>query len=423
MSNTTINITALQAQEAELRNRYTCFQDKKLSLDMTRGKPAPAQLDLANGMLSVLSADEYKDASGVDCRNYGGIDGIAEAKTLFSEFLEVAPDEIIIAGNASLTMMHDIIVRALTHGTCDSPKPWGKYDSISFLCPAPGYDRHFAICEHFGINMITIPLTECGDPDMDMVEKLVAEDDTIKGMWFVPKYSNPTGLSVSDSSVNRLATMKTAAPDFRIMWDNAYSVHHLSDNHDVIKNLHEACKDAGNANRTFVIGSTSKISFAGSGISMVGCSVENITWLKRHLAIQTIGPDKLNQLRHVRFFKDMNGIHAHMKKHAAIIKPKFEKVLEVLERELGGKHIATWSNPNGGYFVNFDIPSNCAKKVVAMANDAGVKLTGAGATFPYKNDPNDCNIRIAPTLPSIEEIEQAMEIVAICVQLAAIEQA
>ncbi len=417
----TINIDALKADEASLRARYQKFKNMGLRLDMTRGKPAPEQLDLANDMINILSAKDYKDINGVDCRNYGGLDGLAEAKKLFADFLEVNTDEIIIGGNASLNIMHDIIVRAITHGTCDSDTPWGKLNKIKFLCPAPGYDRHFAICEHFGIEMITIGLEDNGDPKMDEVQKLVANDDSIKGMWFVPKYGNPTGLSVSDATVDKLASMPTAAKDFRIMWDNAYTVHHLNDNHDKIKNLLEACKANGNDNRAFIIGSTSKVSFAGAGVSMVGCSQANIAWLKSHLSIQTIGPDKLNQLRHIKFFKNMDGIKAHMQKHAAIIKPKFEKVLEILENELGKKNIAKWSNPNGGYFINFDVPNNCAKKVVAMASEAGVKLTGAGATFPYKKDPNDCNIRIAPTLPSITEIAQAMEIVAICVQIAAIE--
>ena len=417
----TINIDALKADETSLRARYQKFKNMGLRLDMTRGKPAPEQLDLANDMINILSAKDYKDINGVDCRNYGGLDGLAEAKKLFADFLEVNTDEIIIGGNASLNIMHDIIVRAITHGTCDSDTPWGKLNKIKFLCPAPGYDRHFAICEHFGIEMITIGLEDNGDPKMDEVQKLVANDDSIKGMWFVPKYGNPTGLSVSDATVDKLASMPTAAKDFRIMWDNAYTVHHLNDNHDKIKNLLEACKANGNDNRAFIIGSTSKVSFAGAGVSMVGCSQANIAWLKSHLSIQTIGPDKLNQLRHIKFFKNMDGIKAHMQKHAAIIKPKFEKVLEILENELGKKNIAKWSNPNGGYFINFDVPNNCAKKVVAMASEAGVKLTGAGATFPYKKDPNDCNIRIAPTLPSITEIAQAMEIVAICVQIAAIE--
>ncbi len=405
---------------SELRERYAAFRERGLALDMTRGKPSPEQLDLSGEMLSLLGPDDYRDAAGTDCRNYGGLDGLPEAKQLFARFLEVGEDEILIGGNASLTLMHDIIARCLSHGACDSDQPWSQLGSCKFLCPAPGYDRHFTICEHFGIEMIPVEMTAEG-PDVDQLERLTAENSNIKGIWLVPKYGNPTGVSFSDRVVDRLASMQ-AAPDFRIIWDNAYTVHHLTDTPDRLRNILEACKAAGNPNRPFIIGSTSKVTFAGAGISMVGGSTDNIAWIKRHLAVQTIGPDKLNQLRHVRFFGDMAGIEAHMRKHAAILKPKFEAVGSILENELGGQDIASWSSPNGGYFISLDVPDGCARQVVAMAADAGVKLTGAGATFPYKNDPRDRNIRLAPSLPSLEQINQAMEIVAVCVQIAALEK-
>ena len=305
----------------------------------------------------------------------------------------------------------------MSHGTCDSDTPWGKLDKVKFLCPSPGYDRHFSICEHFGIEMITVENVN-NDLDIAKIEELVAADDSIKGMWVVPKYGNPTGTSVADEVVDRLASMKTAANDFRIMWDNAYTVHHLSDDVDVIKNLHAECKAEGNDNRTFILGSTSKITFAGSGIAAIGGSTDNMKWLNKHLSMSTIGPDKINQVRHTRFFGNFAGLQNHMKKHAALIKPKFDIVISILEEKLGGKGLATWTNPKGGYFISLDTNEGCAKRVVQLANEAGVKLTAAGATFPYKNDPKDTNIRLAPTLPSIEEIKLAMEVVCLCVELA-----
>ncbi len=402
-----------------LQKKYDEFKTKGLALDMTRGKPCPEQLSLANGMLETVGADSFKTDSGLDCRNYGGVDGLPESKKLFSEFLEVGVDEIIIGGTSSLNMMYDTIARALLLGVLGG-KPWSKVEGVKFLCPAPGYDRHFSICEHFGIEMIAIKMNSDG-PDMDEVERLVAEDSTIKGIWCVPKYGNPTGITYSDEVVERFAKMKCAASDFRIFWDNAYAVHHLSDNKDKLKNILAACKDAGNEDRVYIFGSTSKVSFAGAGVGMMGASKSNVENLVKSISMQTIGPDKLNQLRHLRFFKDMAGIEAHMKRHAEIIKPKFDAVLEILESELGGKGIATWTNPNGGYFISLDVPNGCAKKVVTMAADAGVKLTAAGATFPYKKDLSDSNIRIAPTLPSLDEIKTAMEIVCTCILLADIE--
>lgn len=400
-----------------LQGKYEEAKAKNLALDMTRGKPGTEQLDLTLPMLDLVTSSDYKTPAGADTRNYGGLDGIDEMKNLFVEFLEVASkDEVIVGGNSSLTLMHDTIARCVSHGTVGSQKPWGQ-EKVKFLCPAPGYDRHFGICEHFGIEMITVPMDDKG-PDMNKVQELVKADASIKGIWIVPKYGNPTGLSVADEVVDRLAKMETAASDFRIFWDNAYTVHHLSADADVIKNLFEACKAEGNPDRVFVYGSTSKITFAGSGVAAMGGSVDNMNWFRNHLSMSTIGPDKINQLRHVRFFGDMNGLKAHMEKHAAIIKPKFDIVISILQDKLGGKNLATWTNPKGGYFISLDTNEGCAKRVVQLADEAGVKLTAAGATFPYKNDPKNTNIRLAPTLPSVEEIKLAMEVVCLCVELA-----
>jgi DNA-binding transcriptional MocR family regulator len=401
-----------------LSEQYEEAKAKNLALDMTRGKPGSEQLDLSLPMLDLVTSSDYKTAAGADTRNYGGLDGIPEAKELFKEFLEVSStDELIVGGNSSLTLMNDVVSRLMTHGAFDSATPWGKLEKVKFLCPSPGYDRHFSICEHFGIEMVTVENVN-GDLDIDKIEELVASDSSIKGMWVVPKYGNPTGTSVADQIVDRLAAMKTAANDFRIMWDNAYAVHHLSEDVDEIKNLHAECKVQGNDHRAFVLGSTSKITFAGSGLAAIGGSVENMKWLNKHLSISTIGPDKINQARHTRFFGNYEGVKNHMKKHAALIKPKFDLVISILEEKLGGKGLATWTNPKGGYFISLDTNQGCAKRVVQLANEAGVKLTAAGATFPYKKDPKDANIRLAPTLPSLGEIKEAMEIVCLCVELA-----
>lgn len=408
----------MSANLSALQEKYLQAKAKNLALDMTRGKPGAEQLDLSLDMLNLVTAMDYKTAKGEDPRNYGGLDGIAETKEFFREFLETdSADEVIVGGNSSLTLMHDTIAKCISHGTVDSAKPWGKDEKIKFLCPAPGYDRHFAITEHFGFELITIEMTNQG-PDMDMVEKLVASDASIKGIWIVPKYNNPMGTSVSDEVVDRLAKMTTAAADFRIFWDNAYTVHHLSDNEDVVKNLLHACKANNNANRVFIYGSTSKITFAGAGIAAMGGSVANMDWMRKHLSFSTIGPDKINQVRHARFFGNYDGLKKHMKKHAALIKPKFDIVIDILQKNLGGKNLATWTNPNGGYFISLNTNEGCAKRVVKLAAEAGVKLTAAGATFPYGKDPKDQNIRLAPTLPSVEEIKLAMEIVCLCVELA-----
>jgi aspartate/methionine/tyrosine aminotransferase len=411
----------LQALKEKLLARYSAFQAKKLALDMTRGKPCPEQLDLAMEMLTGEISREYRSPGGVDCRNYGGLDGISEAKTLFAGYLEVADDEILVGDSASLKMMHDTIMGALVFGVVDSDQPWGKLDRLKFLCPSPGYDRHFAVCQYLGIEMLTIAMDAHG-PDMDRVEELVAADAAIKGIWCVPKYSNPTGITYSDAVVDRLASMETKAGDFRIFWDNAYTVHHLSDAHDPLKNILSACKEAGNPDRVFLFGSTSKISFAGSGVAMMAASRRNMEFILHKMQFQTIGPNKLNQLRHVLFFQDAAGIEAHMKKHAAILKPKFDTVLDVLDKELGGSSIAAWSRPNGGYFISIDTLPGCARDVITKAAAAGVKLTPAGATFPYGKDPEDRNIRIAPSFPSAADVKTAMELVAICIQLVSIDK-
>ena len=406
---------------SELMERYREFQSRNLDLDMTRGKPCPEQLDLSLEMFECVDAEHYRTLDGVDCRNYGGVDGIVEARDLFSQYLEVEQDEIVIGGNSSLNLMHDIIIRAMVIGVVNSQVPWVRLPKVKFLCPSPGYDRHFSICEYLGIEMITVEMNESG-PYMTQVERLVEEDEAIKGIWCVPKYSNPTGVTYSDEVVTRLANMKTKAKDFRIFWDNAYAVHHLTETPDRLASILSACKEAGNPERAFIFGSTSKITFGGAGVAMMAGSKKNIEFVKKQIAYQTIGPDKLNQLRHVRFLRNMEGIHDHMKKHAFILKPKFDAVLSILEAELGGKNVAEWSKPKGGYFVSINTLDGCASAVVDMTAKAGVKLTPAGATFPYKKDYRDRNIRIAPSFPLIEDISLAMELVTICIQLVSIEK-
>jgi DNA-binding transcriptional MocR family regulator len=395
--------------------RYQEFKAKGLKLDMTRGKPSTEQLDLARALFTNLPEDDYKSSDGVDTRNYGGLDGIPEMKAIFAEMMEATPAQVIVGGNSSLQMMHDTIVRALLHGVPDGSGPWIRQQP-KFLCPSPGYDRHFAICQHHGIEMIVVDMDEHG-PKMDQVERLVAADASIKGMWCVPKYSNPTGATYSDDVVRRLATMKTAAPDFRLFWDNAYAVHDLYEDGDQLANILSAASAAGHANRPYVFASTSKISFAGAGVAAMASSPANVADAKKHATIQTIGPDKVTQLRHVRFFKDYAGLRAHMKKHAALLRPKFDAVVRIFESELGGKGIATWTKPRGGYFVSLDTEDGCAADVVKLADEAGVKLTGAGATYPYGKDPHNRNIRIAPSLPPLSQVEEAMHVVAVCVEL------
>lgn len=412
----------MQREYDLLAAKYNEVKAKGLKLDMSRGKPAKAQLDLANGMMDVLNSDsDMVCEAGVDCRNYGIMDGIPEARKLLADLSEVEEKNILIYGNSSLNVMFDTVARAMSMGVCGHT-PWGKLDKVKFLCPVPGYDRHFGITEFFGIEMINVPLLQTG-PDMDMVEKLVAEDDSIKGIWCVPKYSNPTGISYSDETVLRFAHLKPAAPDFRIFWDNAYSIHHLyEDDQDVILELLTECEKAGNEDLVYKFISTSKVSFPGSGIAAMAASEANLADARRAMFYQTIGHDKLNQLRHVRFFKDMDGIRAHMRKHAAILRPKFEAVLNTLDRELGGLEIGSWVRPKGGYFISFEALDGCAKKIVARAKEAGLILTGAGATFPYGKDPKDSNIRIAPSFPTPEELSVAAEIFVLSVKLVSLEK-
>ena len=406
----------------ELDQQFAEIKAQGLALDMSRGKPAADQLDLSMEMMDVLHGDsDLKCETGVDCRNYGVIDGIPEAKRLLGEMSEVEPENIIIYGNSSLNVMFDSIARSMTHGVMGNT-PWCKLDKVKFLCPVPGYDRHFKITEFFGIEMINIPMTEDG-PDMDMVEKLVSEDAAIKGIWCVPKYSNPQGITYSKETVERFARLKPAAPDFRIYWDNAYSIHHLYDEHqDFLVEILGECEKAGNPDLVYKFTSTSKVSFPGSGIAAVAASKANLDDFRKYMQIQTIGHDKLNQLRHVRFFKNLDGLHAHMKKHADIIRPKFEMVLATLDRELGGLEIGSWKKPYGGYFISFDSMEGCAKAIVAKAKEAGVIMTGAGATFPYGKDPKDSNIRIAPSFPTLPELEKAAEVFVLCVKLTSVEK-
>jgi aspartate/methionine/tyrosine aminotransferase len=411
----------LQQIRDKLLERYHEFKSRGITLDITRGKPCSEQLDLALGMLDCVNSKAYLTEGATDCRNYGGLDGIPEAKRLFAQYLEVSPEEIIIGGNSSLNMMHDTFMRAMVKGVTEDSPPWGKLPQVKFLCPSPGYDRHFFICAYLGIEMIPVPIDADG-PDMGVVEKLTAEDESIKGIWCVPKYSNPTGAVYSDDVVDRLATMKTRAADFRIFWDNAYTVHHLDARPAPLKNILTACKAAGNPERVFIFGSTSKIAFAGSGLAMMAGSEKNMALTKKQIAFQTIGPDKFNQLRHVKFFKNMAGIEDHMKKHTAILRPKFEAVQSALEKELAGKNIAEWSQPSGGYFVSVDTMEGCGTAVVQMAADAGVKLTPAGSTYPHMHDPLDRNIRIAPSFPPLEDIRSAMQLVGICVQMVSIDR-
>lgn len=405
-----------------LEAQFEEVKAKGLKLDMSRGKPSADQLNLSMGMMDTLTSGvDLTCEDGVDCRNYGGLDGIDEAKQLLADMMEVPKDNVIIFGNSSLNVMYDTVARAMTHGIMGST-PWCKLDKVKFLCPVPGYDRHFAITEHFGIEMINIPMTSEG-PDMDLVEELVNNDPAVKGIWCVPKYSNPQGYTYSEETVKRFAHLKPAAPDFRIYWDNAYSIHHLyDDNQDFLLEILDECAKAGNPDIVYKFTSTSKVSFPGSGIAAVAASKANLDDFRKYMTVQTIGHDKLNQLRHVRFFKDINGLHEHMKKHADILRPKFELVLATLDKELNGLGIGEWTKPHGGYFISFDSMEGCAKAIVAKAKEAGVVMTGAGATYPYGKDPKDSNIRIAPSYPSVEELGKAAEVFVLCVKLVSVEK-
>ena len=413
----------LLALKAELDKQFEDAKGKGLKLDMSRGKPAPAQLDMAMGLMDVLTSDsDMNTENGMDTRNYGLMDGIPEAKHLMADVMGGIPAEnVIVCGNSSLSIMYDTVSRSVTHGVLGST-PWCKLDQVKFLCPAPGYDRHFAITQLFGIEMITIPMTPEG-PDMDLVEKYVSEDPAVKGIWCVPKYSNPLGISYSDETVRRFAALKPAAEDFRIYWDNAYSIHHLyDDRQDEILEILSECEKAGNPDMVYEFASTSKVSFSGAGIAAFASSKANVEEAKRIMTIRTIGYDKVNQLRHTRYFKNLEGLLAHMRKHAAIIRPKFEVTLEVLDKELSGLGIGEWTKPLGGYFISFDAMEGCAKAIVAKCKEAGMVLTGAGATFPYGKDPKDSNIRIAPTYPTAEEMAEASNLFVLCVKLVSVEK-
>ena len=412
----------LKAELEGLNAEYQKYLAMNLSLDMSRGKPCKEQLDISMGMMDVLNSKvDLRCEDGTDCRNYGCLDGIPEAKQLMGDMMENHPDNIIIYGNSSLNVMYDTVARAMTHGIMGNT-PWCKLDKVKFLCPVPGYDRHFAITEYFGIEMIPVPMSPEG-PDMDMVEKLVSEDPAVKGIWCVPKYSNPQGYSYSDATVRRFARLKPAAPDFRIFWDNAYCIHHLyDDDQDYLVEILAECKKAGNPDMVYKFASTSKITFPGSGIAALATSLNNLEDIKKQLKNQTIGHDKVNQLRHARFFGDIHGMTEHMKKHADIIRPKFEMVEKVLEDNLGGLEVGTWTKPKGGYFISFDALDGCAKAIVMKAKKAGVVMTGAGATWPYHKDPKDSNIRIAPTLPPVEDLKKAAELFVLCVKIVSAEK-
>lgn len=412
----------LLTTKAALEEEYKTMEAKGLNLNMARGKPGFSQLALAMPMLDVINSDsDMRTFLGNDTRNYGDLDGIGECRRLMADMMSVEKDNVVVCGNSSLNIMYDTISRSMTLGVNGST-PWCKLDSVKFLCPVPGYDRHFKITETFGIEMINIPLYDDG-PDMNMVEQYVNNDPEVKGIWCVPKYSNPTGISYSNEVVKRFAHLKPAAEDFRIYWDNAYCIHHLyHDTQDEILNILEECEKAGNPNMVYIFSSTSKISFPGSGVSAIASSLKNIDYILSQMTVQTIGHDKINQLRHARFFKDIDGLKAHMKLHADLLRPKFEAVLNTLETELGGLEIGSWIKPRGGYFISFDALPGCAKAIVAKCKALGVVLTGAGATFPYGNDPLDSNIRIAPSFPTPEEMAVATEVFVLCVKLASVEK-
>lgn len=403
------------------REAYEAFKARNLKLNLTRGKPAADQLELSAALLSLPGPADFTAESAIDCRNYGGLQGLAEARRLFSGIMGAPAEQVVVANNSSLALMHDTLAFALLKGTCESAAPWSQQGEIAFLCPVPGYDRHFKICEDYGVRMIPVKLGEDG-PDMDQVERLVSGDASIKGMWCMPKYSNPTGAVYSGAVIDRLAAMKTAAADFRIYWDNAYAVHHLTDERIEIANILELCARHGHANRAFVFASTSKITLPGAGLGIFAASKDNVKWLLARLTPRTIGPDKLNQLRHVRFLKNEAGILQLMEQHKTLLAPKFQKVLEVFREKLSGIPGVSWTKPKGGYFISLEVPQGCAQHVVALAKDAGVELTPAGATHPLGKDPADRTIRIAPTFPALPEVAQAAEGVAVCVLLAVAEK-
>ncbi|MGK9273718.1 aminotransferase class I/II-fold pyridoxal phosphate-dependent enzyme [Williamsia muralis] len=410
----------LTATRSELRDQYERLAEAGLNLDLTRGKPSPEQLDLSADLLSLPGADVYRDGKGTDCRNYGGLTGLPELRAIFGELLGIPTDNLLAGGNASLEYMHDLVIFGLLHGTPDSTAPWGQ-GPIKFLCPSPGYDRHFAITQSYGIEMITVPMNPDG-PDVAVCAELVAADPQIKGMWCVPTYSNPTGATYSAEVSKALMSMPAAAPDFRIFWDNAYAVHTLHETPPEPVDVLGLAAAAGNPNRPYVFASTSKITFAGAGVAFFGSSADNLAWYQRHASIKTIGPDKLNQLRHLRYFGDADGVRRQMARHRDLLLPKFALVLQILEDRLGAAKVASWTEPEGGYFISLDVVDGTATKVIDLAKKAGISLTAAGSTFPYKRDPDDRNIRLAPTFPGLEELRLAMDGVATCVLLAAAEK-
>lgn len=411
----------LTQQLEQLQAEYKKYQDMGLKLDMSRGKPGAEQLNLSEGLLkTIVSNDDCKTADGLDCRNYGVLTGIPEIKEMFAELLGVEENEIMVGGNSSLNMMFDAVSAMMT-ANVNGGTPWAKLDKVKWLCPAPGYDRHFGITEYFGIEMITVPMTSQG-PDMDMVEELVSNDSSIKGIWCVPKYSNPQGITYSDETVTRFAKLKPAADDFRIIWDNAYAIHDIAQQGDTLLNIMEECKKYGNEDLPIIFASTSKITFPGAGVACMAASDKNMKFFLNKYTIQTIGYDKLNMLRHVKFFGNYQGLLDHMQKHRAVLEPRFKAVTDKLDAELSGLGIAQWVNPKGGYFVSVDVLEGCAKRVVQLCKDAGVVLTGAGATYPYGKDPKDSNIRLAPTLPPVEELEIAMNLFCLSTKIAALEK-
>ncbi|MEZ0383686.1 aminotransferase class I/II-fold pyridoxal phosphate-dependent enzyme [Mycobacterium sp. pW045] len=410
----------LAAQHESYQRAYAELQAKKLSLDLTRGKPAPEQLDLANGLLALPGIDDYRADDGTDTRNYGGLHGLTELRAVFGELLGIAVPNLIAGNNASLEFMHDVVVYSMLHGGVDSPRPWSQEAAVKFLCPVPGYDRHFAITETLGIEMIPVPMREDG-PDVDLIEELVAADPAIKGMWTVPVFGNPTGITYSWETVRRLVQMATAAPDFRLFWDNAYAVHTLTTEFPHQVDVLGLAAAAGNPNRPYVFASTSKITFAGAGVSFFGGSLGNIAWYLQYAGKKSIGPDKVNQLRHLRFFGDADGVRLHMRRHQEILAPKFALTAEILQNRLGESKIASWTDPKGGYFVSLDVLPGTARRTVALAKDAGIAVTEAGASFPYRKDPDDKNIRIAPSFPSTDDLRDAVDGLATCALLAAAE--
>ena len=417
---TQMSASELSALRDELSKVFSKHREKGKKLNMTRGVPSDEQLALCNEMMTCLGPNDYTALNGADCRNYGGLDGIPEMKKIFADLLDITADEVIVSGNSSLALMFDNVASNMSHGVRDG-EPWQSQGKVKFLCPVPGYDRHFTICKYFHIEMIPVAMGENG-PDMDAVEKAVSSDPMIKGIWCVPKFSNPTGIIYSGETVRRFANLKPAASDFRIYWDNAYAIHDLGNSQSVIPNIIRLCEEAGNPNMPLVFASFSKVSFAGASVTCMASSKSNCDYIRQRLTAQTIGPDKLNQLRHARFFKDASGVMAHMEKHAKILRPKFNLVSETLRRELGGLGIAEWTEPAGGYFVSFDALDGCAKRIVSLCAEAGVALTPAGATFPNGSDPQDRNIRIAPTCPPLCELGEALDIFCVAVKIASLEK-